>query len=75
MTVEKKRDRARPVKRGVCWCCASPGWLYFSGTAVGTKLNCAKCCRDTYGCKAGFTTDGIKIKNPVDVQWHGSDFR
>lgn len=58
------RIRARPHTKGVCWCCCSIAHLYWHGSAVGIKAICARCAHDTYGCKAGFTRDGVRMKSP-----------
>ncbi len=69
-TAPTAEKRARPFgdRKSVCWCCASPAWLYLTPTAVGVKLCCAKCCHDTFNCpRAGRSSDGILMTVQPDA--------
>jgi hypothetical protein len=72
LTAARNVPRYRSKVKGVCWCCnngllvgsgvqALP--LYPVGTAVGVKMCCAKCCRETFGCRPGFARDGCRMSS------------
>jgi hypothetical protein len=55
-------------KQAACYCCTTVRRLYPVGTVLGLKRCCAECCRKTYGCRPGYTTDGIRlaVRTPED---------
>lgn len=64
MKVTELASRLRRLPaRGECYCCSSTARLYAVGTIVGVRHCCARCCRETYGLRPGFTYDGAPMPN------------
>jgi hypothetical protein len=56
-----------PVTWNSCWSCYKYSGLFYTVTAAGNKLCCARCCIDTFGCVPGYDKTDTPVPIPDDA--------